>query len=457
MIRALFALLLFLVPATVAAQPVDVVVTRNGNEFVAEFNFPRAAPTWGFFRSSPAARNHQSWRLQSWQVLTPGVTLARRGSFDALIGANGRPVPSRVLVRVTPFTGDLLADYVPALRLGGNSVAIFDGHFAAFSVNRVGVLDTLPPSGAKSLVVDTGTSVRFRGRNLRLAGDIEGYRAGNSEGTYGLYEVPRAAVRKGVATVIDGDLPKWIADDLATYTPRAIEALSAGLGPSGVAEPTILAAWEGPNGEGASMNGGTLKGLILMRFEGSAALKPVPALADLAHWFIAHEASHFWLGQSVHYATPRDSWMMEGGADLLAIRTVQKLNPGFDPRPKLNQALRDCADLAVRPVASAIDRNEARANYACGAVFALVAEKANGGDFHGFVRRLIDANRLDRELTTDEWLVALGRVTGSSRPTAIMRGLIERGSRDPGAALGQLLREARIPYALDVKGVPQLQ
>lgn len=457
MIRAILALLLLLGASVAAsAEPVRVNVTRTGDMFDAEFTFPKAAAAWGFFRSSPSAKNRQSWRLQSWQVLTPGVSLQRRGSFDAFVGTRGRPVPRKVRVRLTPFTGDLLADYVPALRLGGNSVAIFDGHFATFAVGGTDVLDRMPATGDPSRISDSGTLVEFRGRNLRLMGDIQGYRTGNSSGTYGLFEVPRAVVRGGVATVIDSDLPKWIADDLASYAPRVIDQLSAGLGPSGAVEPTILAAWEGAEREGASMNGGTLKGLILMRFEGRSALQPLPALADLAHWFIAHEASHFWLGQSVRYEGPRDSWIMEGGADLLAMRTVQRLNPGFDPKAKLNEALRDCAGLADQPVATAIDRNEVRANYACGAVFALVAEKASGGDFPGFVRRLIDANRADRELTTAEWLDALDRASGSRNQSSGIRALVERGSANPNAALARLLRDAGIPHAIDAKGAPQL-
>jgi hypothetical protein len=457
-IRALLGLLLAIgASAAAQAQPVRVTVDRTGDSFVAEFVFPRAAPAWGFFRSSPAAFNRQSWRQQSWQVLTPGVRLERRGSFDALTAGGRRPVPRVVRVRFTPFTGDLLADYVPALRLGGSSVAVFDGHFAVFSANRADILNRLPVGGDPRFIVDTNTAVQFRGRNLRLAGDVEGYRRGNSEGTYGLYEVPRAVVRSGVATVIDGDLPKWIADDLAAYTPRVIDVLTSRLGPSGVAQPTILAAWEGPNGEGASMNGGTLKGLILMRFEGQSALLQIPALADMAHWFIAHEASHFWLGQAVHYATPRDSWIMEGGADLLAMRTVQRLNPAFNPSAKLNEALRDCSALAVRPVATAIDRNEVRANYACGAIFALVAERANKGDFFAFVRRIVDANRVDRKLTSAEWLAAFERSGGERAQSVAIRELVERGSRNPKVALAGLLRDAGIAHTLDATGVPQLQ
>jgi len=235
----LLLLMLALLAATpAAAQQAQVIVTRTGDAFVVELDLPRAAPAWGFFRSSPDARTRQSWRLQSWQVLTPGVALQRRGSYDALVGVNGGPVPPRVRVRLTPFTGDLVADYVPALRLGGTSVALFDGHFALFSVFRTDMLDRLTATGDPRLMIDTGTKVRFSGRNLRLAGDVDGYRRGESEGTYGLFDVPRPVVQRSVATVLDSDLPQWIAADLASYTPKAIELLSARLGPSGASKPT---------------------------------------------------------------------------------------------------------------------------------------------------------------------------------------------------------------------------
>jgi hypothetical protein len=456
-IAALLALIAAPAFAAPGPIPVQVTVTRTGEAFVADFIFPHAAPAWGFFRSSPSATDNRSWRLRSWQVLTPGVTVQRRGKIDALIGANGRPVPRNVRVHVTPFTGHLTADYVPALRLGGDSIALFDGHFSAFSIDRAGRLDTLPAAVDPATVGDVGTRVNFRGNGLRLAGDVEGYRRGNSEGTYGLFGVPRALVRSGVATVIDSELPQWIANDLASYTPRVMAMLTARLGPSGVTEPTVLAAWEGAGIEGASMNGGSLKGLILMRFEGQSALKQVPALTDLAHWFIAHEAAHFWLGQSVRYKTPRDSWIMEGGADLLATRTAQRLDPRFNAKKQVNDLVRECATLAGQPVATALERNDNRSFYACGAVFALVAERANGGDFFAFSRRLIDANRADRELTAAEWYAALDRASGSTRHSAAIREIVEQGSREPASAIARLLAGAGISYTVDPKGVPQLQ
>ena len=450
--------LLLMVAAPAAAEPVQVTVARQGEAFVADFTLPADAPAWGFWRSATAASDNQPWRARSWRVLTPGVTLARRGQWDALVATGGGPVPRRVRVRLEPFTGDLNADYVPALRLGGSSVALFDGHFALFSVDRVTTLDSLPPGfdPAQAPISDRGTMVTFKGRQLRLAGDILGYRQGESAGTYGLFGVPRASVQNNVATVIDSELPKWIADYIAGFTPRVIGTLTERLGPSGIGQPTVLAAWEGVGREGASMNGGTLKGLILMRFEGDTAVHELPALRNMARWFIAHEASHFWLGQAVGYETARDSWIMEGGADLLAVRTVSALDPGFDGRKVLNDALKDCAALATKPVAGAIERGDYRANYACGAVFALVAEKASNGDFFAFTKALIDANRARGEINSAIWLAALDRASGKRALAGAMRELLDKGSADPKAALAGLLKDAGIAFRFDANGVPQL-
>jgi hypothetical protein len=194
-----------------------------------------------------------------------------------------------------------------------------------------------------------------------------------------------------------------------------------------------------------------------MRFEGKSALKQLPALTDLAHWFIAHEGAHFWLGQSVRYATQLDSWIMEGGADLLAMRTAQQLDPRFNGRRKINESLRDCLNLAANPIATALERGEYRANYACGGIFALVAEKANGGDFYDFTRKLVEANRNDRELTAAEWYAALDKASGSRKLSSQIRALVERGSANPRAAITTLLREAGIAYGMNAKGELLLQ
>lgn len=454
----LLALLILFAAAPAAAEPVRVTVTRQGDHFVADYILPADAPAWAFWRSSIAMADNVPFRPRSWTVLTPGVKLDRRGKHDALVSGSAKPVPRRVRVRFTPFTGHLVADYVPAMRLGGQGVAIFDGHFALFSVKAPATLDTLP-SGfdpAQAPIDDPGTAVQFEGRGLRLVGDVEGFREGRSSGAYGLFDVPRAIVRDGVATVIDSELPEWISEYLANYTPTVMASLAASLGPPGVTEPTILAAWEGTATKEASMNGGTLKGLILMRFEGVDALQPDDALRRSARWFVAHEAAHFWLGQAVAYETPRDSWIMEGGADLLAIRTLARLDASYDAKKRLNRSIADCVKLAGKPVSSAHERGEHDAFYACGAVFGLVAERANGGDFFGFTRQLIADNQEDKRLNRAEWLARLDRVSRRPKLGRQIGVMLDQGASDPAAAVAALLKDAGIAHALDANGVPQL-
>ena len=86
-----------------------------------------------------------------------------------------------------------------------------------------------------------------------------------------------------------------------------------------------------------------------------------------------------------------------------------------------------------------------------------MAERANKGDFFGFVRRIVDANRVDRKLTSVEWLAAFERSGGSRAQSAAIRELVDRGSRNPKAVLARLLRDAGIAHRLDANGVPQLQ
>ena len=85
-----------------------------------------------------------------------------------------------------------------------------------------------------------------------------------------------------------------------------------------------------------------------------------------------------------------------------------------------------------------------------------MAEKHNGGDFFAFTRRLVEANQGDKRLNRAEWLAELDRVSGGSDLSQQIAVMLDEGAKDPPAAIGALLRQAKIPFALDAKGVPQL-
>jgi hypothetical protein len=245
---------------------------------------------------------------------------------------------------------------------------------------------------------------------------------------------------------------------LARSVPEILGRYAEAMGPPPGPKPTILVSWGGPTPELMSMGGSVLPGLIAMRYEGEGVLRENPRLRAQGLWFIAHESAHFWLGETIRYQYSRDAWITEGGADLLALRTVADLDPDYDPRSTLNSAIADCARLSEgRGIASAEQRNEHRAYYACGAVFALVAEKTSGLPFTRFVRGLIASNRADSVVTREEWLAALDQVSGDRTLSDDIAELLDEGSADPKAAIASLLDRTGVDYVLGADGMPRLR
>jgi hypothetical protein len=104
-------------------------------------------------------------------------------------------------------------------------------------------------------------------------------------------------------------------------------------------------------------------------------------------------------------------------------------------------------------VASANERSEHRAYYACGAVFAMTAEgaqkRATDGDWFDFLQPLIDASREDGVLTRDEWLDALDAVSGDPSLRRDLETLLDWGSDDAAAAVASLFQRSGIAHRLE--------
>ena len=442
-------------PLTQAAEGVAVTVTRDGERWTADYALDRDAPVWAFFRSSLISGSRRPWRLEQWRVETPGVVLERQGAYDILRATDGGPVPRRVLLSFKPAQEDLEADY-GVLAFSDGSVALPSGQFDVFPLASIQEARAMPSDlngvslqAGPAMVTwrDRAGPVLFRGRRVAQATEADAQ-------TYVLFGQADLIENERLTTVADPALPDWIGDEIGSFAPRVADVYSRRLGPGQTERPTVMISWTGPTDGVSSMGGSVMPGLIAMNFEGVGVLNPTPEMLAVSRWFIGHESAHFWLGQTVRYQFARDAWITEGGADLMAVRALGGLDPAYDTRAELQKEVDDCLRLSKdRGVASAGDRGEHRAYYACGAVFAMAAEgalrKTGGRDVFDFLRPLIDVSREDGVLTRDEWLAELTRVSGDPSLAPDIARLLGQGASDPAAVIARLFQRTGVAHRRD--------
>ena len=444
---------------TPGVPQVRVEVTRHGSDWQAVYDFDQPAQLWVFPHSALTAENARPWRPASWTVSTPGVRLQRRGSYDVLSADRGQ-VPLQVVVRFTPARTRLQADYPPALVFTDGSVALHVAQFDCFPMESASAVSKLPSDLNNQFVPSAEVTFAFRdGAGTVL---LDGKRAAVAEthgsDTYAFFGATRAIETPDMIGILDPQLPQWIQASLTSAVPALLGRYTQDLGRLNDTRPTLMVSWAGATPGVVSRGGSVLRGMIVMTYEGSGVLEEDQEQRQQGLWFIAHEAAHFWLGQTVAYEYARDAWITEGGADLLAIRAVAEADPSYDPRAELNREIEDCIRLTKRRgVASARDRGEHRAYYACGAVFGLVAESGSGRSFSKFVRGLIDRNRADGIVTRAEWLSALDDATRNPTFSRDIARLLDRGVSDPAEFLADLFTRAGISFETDASGIPRLR
>lgn len=436
-----------------------VEVTRRGDDWTAEYHFDRRVTAWVLPRSDVTREGGRHWRAASWTIETPGVRLERRGRYDVLTSDRGE-LPERVRLRFRPVAENLQADYAPALRFTDGSVALFVAQFDCFPMDSMAEVRRLPDDLNDQLV--PAARLRFRFRDTAGPVLLEGRRVTDPEtankDTYVLFGSTRAVETPDMIAILDPQLPQWIEDSLTQSVPRLMARYTQELGRLRDFKPMLMVSWAGATPGIVSRSGSVLRGLIAMTYEGSGMLEETERQRQQGLWFIAHEAAHFWLGQTVGYQYARDSWITEGGAELLAFRSVAEADPHYDPRPDLNRAIEDCIRFTHRRgVESARERGEQRAYYACGTVFGLVAEAGSGRSFYRFVRELVDANRADGVITRADWLSALDVATRKPALSRDILRLLERGAADPGEFITDLLERAGVPIETGVAGMPVLR
>lgn len=435
----------FLDPHEVRAE-----IRRDGESWTLEYTFDRPAGAWLFPRTSITRAGDDAWRARTWTVETPGVSIERRGAYDVLQPRRGE-VPVKVRVRFTPLAEPLVSDYTPAVRFSDGSVALFTGHFDLVPLRSAKEADRLPSDL-------NGVPTPITRQTTRISDGTRTETHANESPKYVFLGPTRPMESPDVVLLLDPELPAWIRDSLGQAVPQVLSRYAIDLGALNNRRPTIIVSWKGATPRVMSRGGGTLAQQIVMEYEGERLVTETPERRAEDIWFVAHEAAHFWLGQTVSYEFAREAWITEGGADLLAARVIQELALPFDWRGELQKSVDDCVALTRgRGVESARERNEHRAYYACGVVLGLIAEGVTGKPYAAFARRLIDANRADRLVNRADWLAVLA---SNQRGRALRRDverLLDRGDEDPAALIASLFERAGVNFDTDPDGLPRLR
>jgi hypothetical protein len=431
-------------------------VAHDDGVWTVDYRFDRDAPAWVFPLSALTSKTQAAWRLEQWEVETPGVMLERQGVRDLLRATTGS-VPRQVRIRFRPVQASLEREYDPALIFTSGAVALYSEQFnlvPAMSVDEIGQGASIVGEGVPATEIsyhDAAGDVLFRGRR-------EATPTASDARTYVLFGPAVITEGRNIATLADPQLPLWLQTELLTFSPEVMELYAARLGPKIEPDrPMVMVNWAGPTLRKVEMSGGVRPGLILMTFEGEGVLDREPRTLARARWFIAHEAAHFWLGSSgVRYEGPASAWITEGGADLMAVRALAHLDPNYDATGFLQSAFDDCVGYAGEPLSTASERGEGEAHYACGAVLGLVAEaavrKRGGQDVFDFLHPLLLANQEDRLLTREEWLAELGRVAGGKGLEPDIDRLLDHGLADPMATFAGLFDQVGVAYERGADG-----
>ena len=429
---------------------VRVEVRRDRSGWLATYRLP-PGHNWLFAHSARARATEQPWRPRSWTVVTPGVRIARAGEYDVLTGSSGS-TPSVVRIRFEPFAQSVIADNDPALQLSDGTVALFTDQFDVLPAAKLASVSAAGDDIDRATIGSARTAVTFRNRlgNVLLSGRAQPkVETANAE-TYAVFVNGRRPLDVRANAFVDPALPSWIRAEVQPLLLSTIDDYSARLGPLRATSPVLVAQWTGPTPRTSGMGGSVVKDVVVMNFEGDGLLVENQQVRDRARLFVAHEAVHFWLGQQTRVAERRHRWITEGGAELMATRTIAGRDASFTPSLRLNALVKECSALLAGGSLSAIaDQGNDRVHYACGTVLALVAEGASGGEFDRFLKDIMKiADRDEGVLTPGDWT---GHLRGSGKVQLAERveELLTKRLSSPADYIDRLLADAGV--ARDVR------
>ena len=380
------------------------------------------------------------YREQRWTLASPDFELVREGDGEVIRRRDGAAFLTVSLI-ARPGLERLAKNYQPIARYGANGVLIYTGHFWPVTVKDErfdAVFDFSPAAGARAAAFSD------------YADRLEHWRSPMNHPAF-VYMGPAAPVETpDVLAVVDPSAPPWIVDAFYTLTPRALSWMAEHFGFSLETKPNLLLA--APLGDEAgrlSYSGDALPGQFQITLEGGAWREKSDKALTIFRFSTLHEAAHLWQAATQPGTAKTSPWIHEGAADAIAAEAMVGLGYWDEAafEKDFNEARAECADrLRMGSLASAEERRDFRALYACGHVIAVAVSWADGAPVSDFWRDFIARTGADGYDRDDFFDLAAAR-SGDPDFVKTLRLFVTTPPAEPPREIDKLLAAAGAPLA----------
>ncbi len=300
-------------PQTASATAIGVSVVEDpaSDSWTVTWRFPEPVPGIAF------VRDRHRFRAESWQLLTEGLSWAEARYGEVLL-AGGAPV-SEIAVRFGSDFRNRPKDYRLNLPFTDGGRLLYTGYLAVHPLVAVADGVSWAP-GAVDHAWQVRTSPERSVRVLDRAGagqlSWEEASADRSGGTYLYTGTVEPLQTESLSAVIDPGMPAWLRTATLEALPVLFEGFAARTGHALAERPLILVGFS-PEGEGRTLKGGSLHGLLQLYAGGEGWDEQTPEAREWWLWFLGHEAFHLWNSQQFPRRGGRsEEWASEGLSDL---------------------------------------------------------------------------------------------------------------------------------------------
>lgn len=284
-----------------------------------------------------------NYRQQSWKILTPNVELKRSGGSEFV--ETQVKAFKQLQIELSAYSGFPQGGYSPMNLFSDGGAAIFLPNFLG-----VAQLDNMPVAMQVKLRL-----IKLADENL-IASDTQ------AERSYVYFGQGIVQSRAYGDVLIDKAIPEWAQETLEQVLDRLTSFYPIALGHPLRHKIPVMFAVSPHAGETFSIKGGAVAGQIVFRFSGTSIYEDSEKKRAMLQQLIAHELAHIWQSDiNGGGANPKQAWIHEGGAEMLAIAALHETQIWTEQQAQAweQMLIKECTQLQS-------NRKSYRGAYACG-------------------------------------------------------------------------------------------